>query len=1119
MRRKQKYWPVCAAVLLSAELAACGGASTQSISSESEKPVSVSDSVNTETKASSGEPTVMEYFQNPDSDAKPMARMWFPDAGAGADDNDTIEKQIQELADKGFGGVEVAMLADGVDYTNEDSVTYGWGTQNWCNLLKKVLKAAAKVEGGFEVDCTITAHWPPSLDTIDPNDDAASKELSYSFTKVTSDDLQSNALTLTLPEQKVEAPAGGFGGGSPYPGFLFTDTFISATLVQVSDVEVSTDEETGETTSVPVLDYSTVTPVTEYVSEDKENGYAAGVPDRETAEKYGWDYNEILETFGPEPEGELVNNNGKADAEGNRARMADWQNAYVINASAMPQPDSVNTSDGEELEAGDWVILSTFYRGTGQCFSGASASNGNLMSNLCFVTSYYNEEGTSAVTGYWDQMFSSDPELLELMKENPGYIFEDSIESSSVSSYWAAGLQEDAADLEYADILSLVAAGRYTGSGFGGSTLTEFYKFSNDDGLTDRIYEDYNALLADSYVKYRVNGVRNWAEETMGWGFRGQTYQLPGLEISQGASVADVPECDNMSKGDGIRYQSGTSNISNKNFLTMEAITGPMQEYVTMDDVLTELGQNYSDGVNRAILHGSPYAKTFNGYNSEWPGWLAFGAGSFGSSYTYREAFWEDFGTETSYMSRIQAVLQKGTAQIDLAVLIDKEHTFDFESGNHFQNLLDAGYSYNLISEANLGDSNALVENGVLAPDGPAYKALIVDEVTIFDVESMDKLITYAKNGLPIIVYKSNVSRVYGSKTDDDAVLQGKYQELLGMDNVIQADNEDALADALTADAILPYAQYSHAQLETTMYTDPVTGSNFYYMYNNAYPENTGMMGNDQASEYKGEDKIIRDIDITLEGTGKAYVLDPHTGSVCEAADQTVNEDGTITVHLQELYGGDSVFYCVTEDTTDFPENVETEKVVNLDTDVEPLDLTDADWNLLIHSYGPGNDENDPSVSKVTDVDFGSQKLVNWAGIKVTDEQLTALGVDDMKYVSGIGEYTTEFELPDDFDPDTMGAYLDVTYGKDQIGSITINGTSLSANNVSDRTDLSGYLVAGKNTLTIKLSTTLYARMYKENSGYANAEFGMGSGFMQPVEEGLFCNGLQTVTITPYATE
>ena len=159
-------------------------------------------------------------------------------------------------------------------------------------------------------------------------------------------------------------------------------------------------------------------------------------------------------------------------------------------------------------------------------------------------------------------MFEEDPELKELMEANPGYIFEDSIESSSASSYWAAGLQDDAADMEYGDILSLVAASRYTGSGFGGATLTEFFKFDNDDGLSDRIYEDYNTLLADSYVKYRVSGVTNWAHDTIGWGFRGQTYQLPGLEISKAASVADVPECDNMSKGDGVRYQSGTYNVN-----------------------------------------------------------------------------------------------------------------------------------------------------------------------------------------------------------------------------------------------------------------------------------------------------------------------------------------------------------------------------------------------------------------------------------------------------------------------------------------------------------------------------------------------------------------------------
>ena len=97
--------------------------------------------------------TVLDLFLEPDARAKPMARMWFPDAGAGEDDGDMIEKQIFELADKGFGGVEVAMLMSyGVKYFNEEARVYGWGTDNWTGLMKKVLKAAAKVPGGFQVD-------------------------------------------------------------------------------------------------------------------------------------------------------------------------------------------------------------------------------------------------------------------------------------------------------------------------------------------------------------------------------------------------------------------------------------------------------------------------------------------------------------------------------------------------------------------------------------------------------------------------------------------------------------------------------------------------------------------------------------------------------------------------------------------------------------------------------------------------------------------------------------------------------------------------------------------------------------------------------------------------------
>ena len=52
---------------------------------------------------------VLGSFLEPDYHVKPMTRLWFPDAGAGAEDDDKIEKTILELADKGFGGVEVAM--------------------------------------------------------------------------------------------------------------------------------------------------------------------------------------------------------------------------------------------------------------------------------------------------------------------------------------------------------------------------------------------------------------------------------------------------------------------------------------------------------------------------------------------------------------------------------------------------------------------------------------------------------------------------------------------------------------------------------------------------------------------------------------------------------------------------------------------------------------------------------------------------------------------------------------------------------------------------------------------------------------------------------------------------
>ena len=273
------------------------------------------------------------------------------------------------------------------------------------------------------------------------------------------------------------------------------------------------------------------------------------------------------------------------------------------------------------------------------------------------------------------------------------------------------------------------------------------------------------------------------------------------------------------------------------------------------------------------------------------------------------------------------------------------------KAANAFQNLLDEGYSYNLVSESLLTYEDSYVAGGCLAPEGPAFKALIVDEVSIITVEAMEKLLQFAEAGLPVVVYNSDISRVYGSAIDDDELIQEMFAELLSLANVETADSTDEVKEALTDFGTVPYAQYSVSQLETTLYTDALDKANYYYMFNNAYPENSGMMGNDQASNYTGEDSIISNVEVTLAGEGVPYKLDPHTGDISQVGAYTVNRDGTVTFEIDELAGGDAVIYAVTNHRVykgkDF-------YVTSVDQPADTYEIVRTDDGLALRSNTPG---------------------------------------------------------------------------------------------------------------------------------------------------------------------
>jgi len=200
-------------------------------------------------------------FLRPSTQAKPMVRTWFPDAGSGesADGLALVARQFTGQAAAGFGGAEIAFLSDNTSYTNADAQTIGFGSANWRTIVKQILRTANSMPGGFKIDLTLSSHWPVAVDIIDPNDDPQQQQLVSAYAKITAAGLAS-PMDLPMPAQRTT-------DASSVP-FLFVDTFVAATVAKVG----------GFSGSTPVLALASLTDVSGRTS--KYGGSPAGIPDQ-----------------------------------------------------------------------------------------------------------------------------------------------------------------------------------------------------------------------------------------------------------------------------------------------------------------------------------------------------------------------------------------------------------------------------------------------------------------------------------------------------------------------------------------------------------------------------------------------------------------------------------------------------------------------------------------------------------------------------------------------------------------------------------------------------------------------------------------------------------------------
>jgi hypothetical protein len=116
---------------------------------------------------------VRKAFMSPPNQYRAGFRWWWPH---GLVDPAEIEREIDSIADAGFGLVEIADVHHSTKQ-DLDAAGHGWGTAPWRAAVEAALTRAAK--RGLRVDMTIGPSWPAAVPTITADDPRATQEVAH----------------------------------------------------------------------------------------------------------------------------------------------------------------------------------------------------------------------------------------------------------------------------------------------------------------------------------------------------------------------------------------------------------------------------------------------------------------------------------------------------------------------------------------------------------------------------------------------------------------------------------------------------------------------------------------------------------------------------------------------------------------------------------------------------------------------------------------------------------------------------------------------------------------------------------------------------------------------------
>ncbi|KAL4783796.1 hypothetical protein BJX76DRAFT_368146 [Aspergillus varians] len=748
---------------------------------------------------------------------------------------------------------------------------------------------------------------------------------------------------------------------------------------------------------------------------------------------------------------------------------------------------------------------------------------GSIFSNGSLVVDHYSARGAQTVIEFWEKHFLTD-EVTELIKQVGNCAWEDSVEILA-NITWTPSLPELFQKKHGYSINPFLPLLNFKQN----SQFAQLQAFGDFNSLLDTpckgvgYVNDYRSALEDGYNNY-IDALRVWANDRLGVKYSNQpTYGL-AHDMTAAIPHLDVPEYETFAFHEGIdgyRQFIGTAHLAGKRIISNELGASILKVFsLTVQELLTIVHGAVIGGTNQMILHGQPFSG--NWHATTWPGYTPFQY-IFGEMYSPKQPAWDHgFGAVIDYLARLQFVQRQGSPRTDVAVFnrVSRTNT-SFPAIYQESDLEEAGYSYSYISPLGFDLPQAYVENHVLAPEGPAFKALVIlsdQGLTVGDVAYLE---SYAAKGLPIILAGGLPSYRQTGNICAKRSFTSAIRKLQRLDNVYTVARGQ-VATKLSELNLLPQVSVkTSGVVYSTWREDSANGLSYAFIYNS---QNVSISA---AAEFAS--------------TGTPYTFDAWTGKNSSIF-TFVQSEQTTTIPLQLEAGQTAIIAFDTKATQPSCQLTSLSSKVLGVTQAEgsslsiqvPAQASAAEATLskgqtvTLKAANPAQSPFQLSSWNLTAEHWDAPTDINEAKEVATKRNTTHtisrptswLDIPELRNVSGVGYYTTKFNWTTS--PST-GAYLDFSTIAHTLQVYINNNAVEPFDHSGGKRDISAHLVDGQNKVLVVVPTIMWnylissvATEIRESGEAPNGVlYTLDSPAIHPKSD----NGLVgNVTIVPYAT-